>query len=691
VYLKKLFRGTRSSPARPYVVTFFLVVLCAAAQYIAQHIFGSRAPLGLLYIPVMLSSVRGGWRATIFAAGLSLFLSPFLLAPELSFEVARAEDRGALAVFAMVCIFTCLLAAVLEHSERIAQAFLVSLQESEQTLRALLESSTHAVLGIGKDGKIRFASESVIPLFSYRPGEVIGQSFEVLVLNGLRQLRGEGRDNLFHAAAPGPVGHLQELQCRRKDGSLFPAEASLFIADVPSGRLAVSYIADITERVDAERKILHAARHDPLTGLPNRALIYELGTHLLQSAKRHNVTIAILFFDLDRFKPINDTYGHTIGDKMLQQVALRLKQGLRSNDIVGRVGGDEFVAVLCDIHADDAVLHTASHLLHSLSEPYRIDRLELRTSPSIGISIYPNDGQDLDTLIRHADAAMYHAKNAGRNTCQFFTHEIHLHAKQSYEVEQRLRNSLIENDFELLYQPFIDLKSGDIIGVETLLRWRQPGPIAITPDKFIAATERIGMINPLSEWVLEEACRQHKKWRNLGLPALRMAVNVSPVQFRVKDFATRTADIIKRSGVNPEFIEFEVTESTVMNDVEAAAKMLDDLKEDGVSIALDDFGTGYSSLSYLAQFPINKLKIDQSFIVNMDTDARSLAIAETVIALGKKLGMSVIAEGIESQATLNTLVHIGCDFGQGYFISKPIRPDYLVEWYYQANYKHLFA
>lgn len=691
MYLKKLFRGSGISPARPYIVTFFLVVVCAIAQYVGQHVVGPRAPLGLLYFPVMLSAVRGGWRATILASVLSLIVAPFLLAPELSFEVRSAEDRGALAVFAMVCIFTCLLSAVLERSEKIAQAFLVSLKESEQTLRALLESSTHAVLGIGKDGKIRFASESVVPLFDYRPGEVIGQSFEVIVLNGLRQLRGEGRDNLFNAAASGPVGHLQELQCRRKDGSLFPAEASLFIADVPSGRLAVSYIADNTERVDAERKILHAARHDPLTGLPNRALIYELGTHLLQSAKRHNVTIAILFFDLDRFKPINDTYGHTIGDKMLQQVAQRLKQGLRSNDVVGRVGGDEFVAVLCDIHADDAVLHTASHLLHSLSEPYRIDRLELRTSPSIGISIYPTDGQDLDTLIRHADAAMYHAKNAGRNTCQFFTHEIHLHAKQSYEVEQRLRNSLIENDFELLYQPFIDLKNGDVIGVETLLRWRQPGPIAITPDKFIAATERIGMINPLSDWVLEEACRQHKKWRNLGLPALRMAVNVSPVQFRVKDFAKRTAEIIRRSGVNPDCIEFEVTESTVMNDVEAAAKMLDELKGDGVSIALDDFGTGYSSLSYLAQFPINKLKIDQSFIVNMDTDMRSLAIAETVVALGKKLGMSVIAEGIESQATLNTLVNIGCDFGQGYFISKPIRPEYLVDWYYQAHYRHLLV
>ena len=691
MFLKKIFPGPGIRTRHPFAVTFLLVLACAFLQYQGRHFLAERTPFGLLYIPVMASAILGGWRPALFASSVSLLLSPLLVAPEFTFTISRPQDMGAMVVFATVCLFICAMAAVLERAEGRAHAFLLTSQEREHTLQALLGASPTAVLGIGSDGKIRFASESVAHLFDYRPGELIGQSFEVLVVNGLRQLRGEGLNNLFNAETLGPVSELQELQCRRKNGSLFPAEASLAVAEVPSGRLVVSHIADISERREAERKILHAARHDPLTGLPNRALVYELGTHLLASARRHGDGIAILFFDLDRFKPINDTYGHTIGDKMLQQVAQRLKSGLRGNDLVGRLGGDEFVAVLSDIHADDAVLRMASGFLHTLSEPYRIDALELRTSPSIGISVYPNDGDDLDTLIRHADAAMYHAKNAGRNTCQFFTQEIYLHARQTFDLEQRLRHSITDSDFDLVYQPFIDLRSRKFVGVEALLRWRGMEASNMAQERFIAAAERIGLIKPLGEWVLQQACLQHEKWRNLGLPPLRMAVNVSAVQFREKDFSERAARIIERSGVNPSCIEFEVTESAIMSDVEEAADMLARLKHGGVSIALDDFGTGYSSLSYLSQFPINKLKIDKSFILNIDTDARSLAIAETVIALGKKLGMTVIAEGIESQAGIKMLADIGCDLGQGFFISKPIRPDHLVEWYYQAQYEHLFV
>jgi diguanylate cyclase (GGDEF)-like protein/PAS domain S-box-containing protein len=671
--------------------TVLLVALCAVIQYKGRHFFGQRAPLGLLYIPVMASAILGGFRQAVLASTLSLLLSPLLVAPEFTLTVERSEDAGAIVVLSMVCFFTCILAGVLGRAEKKATTFLRDLQGRERTLNALLGASSNAVLGIGSDGKIQFASESVSGLFDYSPDEVIGQSFEVLVVQGLRQLRGAGLHNLFNGNAAGPISELQELRCRKKGGAEFPAEASLAIADVPGGRLVVSYIADVSERREAERKILHAARHDPLTGLPNRALVYELGTHLLASAKRHGDRIAILFFDLDRFKPINDTYGHTIGDKMLQQVAQRLKSGLRGNDLVGRLGGDEFVAVLSDIRTDDAVLHMATQLLHTLRESYHIDTLELKTSPSIGISIYPNDGQDLDTLIRHADAAMYHAKSSGRNMCQFFTHEIYLKARQTFDLEQRLRQSIADSDFELVYQPFIDLKNKRFVGVEALLRWRSGGSSPVDQERFIAAAERIGLITVLGDWVLQEACLQHEKWRDLGLPTIRMAVNVSAVQFREKNFSERAAQIIRRSGINPACIEFEVTESAVMNDVEEAARMLERLKHDGVSIALDDFGTGYSSLSYLSQFPINKLKIDKSFILNIDTDARSLAIAETVITLGKKLGMTVIAEGIESQAGIKMLADIGCDLGQGYFISKPVRPDKLVDWYYQAQYKHLFA
>lgn len=675
----------------PYVLTVLLVALCALVQYKGRHLFGQRAPLGLLFIPVMVSAILGGWRSAVLASASALLLSPLLVAPQFSFVIEQGRDAGAILVLGMVCLFTCLMAAVLERAENRARAYLLDLQDREHTLRALLGASVHAVVGIGQDGRIQFASDSVSRLFGLAPAELIGQSYEMLVVNGLRQLRGGGLDNLFHGAATGPVGAIQEISCRRKDGSLFPAEASLAVAEVPGGRLAVSYIADISERREAERRILHAARHDPLTGLPNRALVYELGAQLLASARRHGDRIAILFFDLDRFKPINDTYGHRTGDRMLQQVGQRLKSGLRGNDLVGRLGGDEFVAVLADIRSDDAVLHMATQLLHALRAPYLIDTLELKTSPSIGISIYPTDGEDLDALIRHADAAMYHAKNAGRNRCQFFTQEIYLQAKQTFDLEQRLRHSIAESDFELVYQPFIDLRHKKFVGVEALLRWRSGVASAVAQERFIAAAERIGLITVLGDWVLQEACRQHERWRNLGLPAIRMAVNVSAVQFRDKNFSERAAHIIRQSGIHPACIEFEVTESAVMSDVEEAANMLARLKHDGVSIALDDFGTGYSSLSYLSQFPINKLKIDKSFIRHIDTDARSLAIAETVIALGKKLGMTVIAEGIESQAGIKTLADIGCDLGQGFFISKPVRPDKVVDWYYQAQYKHLFA
>ena len=675
----------------PYVITLLLVAVCAAIQYQGRHVFGQRAPLGLLYLPVMASAILLGWRPAALASVSSLLLSPLLVAPQFSFIIARPEDGGAILVLAMVCLFTCGMAAILERSEKKARAYLADLQGREHTLRALLGASVHAILGIGHDGRIQFASASVARLFDFAPQELIGQSYEVLVVNGLRQLRGGGLDNLFQGGAVGPVGEIQEIECRRRDGSLFPAEASLALVDVPGGRLVVSHIADISERREAERRVLHAARHDPLTGLPNRALVYELGAQLLASAKRHGDRIAVLFFDLDRFKPINDTYGHTIGDRMLQQVGQRLKSGLRGNDLVGRLGGDEFVAILADIRTDEAVLHMATQLLHALREPYRIDTLDLKTSPSIGISIYPEDGDELDALIRHADAAMYHAKNAGRNRCQFFTQEIYLHARQTFDLEQRLRHSIADSDFELVYQPFIDLGHKRFVGVEALLRWRHGATSAGAQERFIAAAERTGLITVLGDWVLQEACRQHEKWRNLGLPAIRMAVNVSAVQFREKNFSERAATIIRHSGINPSCIEFEVTESAVMNDVEDAAKMLERLKGDGVSIALDDFGTGYSSLSYLSQFPINKLKIDKSFIHNIDTDPRSLAIAETVIALGKKLGMTVIAEGIESQAGIKLLADIGCDLGQGFFISKPVRPDKLVDWYYQAQYKHLFA
>lgn len=435
----------------------------------------------------------------------------------------------------------------------------------------------------------------------------------------------------------------------------------------------------------AEDQLRHAARHDALTCLPNRALVYELGTQMIHTAQRHQTMLAVMLFDLDRFKPINDTYGHRIGDLMLQEVARRLQNAVRSSDLVGRLGGDEFIAVLTDLRSKDHLEGIASQLLQRLSEPYRIETLELRTSPSIGISVYPGDATGIDTLIKQADEAMCHAKTSGRNHFQHFSDDIRRNTARVFELEQRLRRSLHNEDFELAYQPIIDLRTGQLWSVEALIRWRQADGGELPPGDFIAAAEASGLIHQIGEWVIREACRQHEAWRRQGLPPIRVAVNVSPLQFSSPDFRSRLLSALSSSTVPPGYLELEVTESAVMRQVDEAVRILAWLQEMGLRVALDDFGTGYSSLSQLTRLPIDKLKVDRVFITHIDTDPRSLAIAETVLALGQKLGVDVVAEGIESVAAMTLLRKLGCAQGQGYLIGAPMRPERLKDWQTQRE------
>lgn len=438
---------------------------------------------------------------------------------------------------------------------------------------------------------------------------------------------------------------------------------------------------DITEQKKAEEKVRHAAQHDPLTGLPNRALVYELGAQLIEGAHRHRRMLAVMFFDLDRFKPINDTYGHRTGDLMLQEVARRLRTSVRSSDLVGRLGGDEFVAVLTDLKSESHLEGIASHLLQRLSEPYKIEALELHTSPSIGISVYPGGSTGIDALIRQSDAAMYHAKTNGRNNYQYFSEEIRSNSARVFELEQRLRRSLHEDDFELAYQPIIDMRSGTLRSVEALIRWRQENGSELMPGDFIAAAEASGLIHQIGEWVIREASRQHEAWRRAGLPPIRIAVNVSPVQFRSAEFRERLVSALDAGTMSPECLELEVTESTVMSHIDEATQTLRWLKGMGLKVALDDFGTGYSSLSHLAQLPIDKLKVDRAFVTHIDTDSRSLAITETVLALAQKLGVEVVAEGIENATAMELLRERGCGLGQGYLIGLPMKADQLSAWH----------
>jgi diguanylate cyclase (GGDEF)-like protein/PAS domain S-box-containing protein len=682
------FGKLETNTTRGYLVSVFAFLFLLLLQFAAKPLFQGSASLGFLVLAVIFSAIYAGGRAGLLVTGLSLIAVPFLLAePNLGFALLTPQDQALLLFFTFLCLCVSMLGGLLRHARVRAQELAVTLDEREHTMRALLESTTQAVLGIGTDGRISIANKAVFNVFGYRPEELIGQSSAILIPAGA-EIPVDVRGDPFtqHCILASMKG--SELVGMRRNGEPFPMEASFSMAETRAGAMMVSYVADITERKQAAEKLRQAAQHDPLTGLPNRALVYEMGDQLLATAARSRNLAAVMFFDLDRFKPINDTYGHEAGDKMLKEVARRLQTTVRGSDLVGRIGGDEFVAILPNIPGQNEVLHAATNLLKRLGEPYKIDNLELRTSPSIGISLYPTDGTKLDTLIRNADAAMYHAKHRGRNTFQFFTSEINSNAERTLAIEQRMRQSIEKQDFELWYQPIFDTRTMNVVGAEALLRWRQIDADPLMPSEFIGVAEASGLINQLGDWVLDEACKQLKRWTEIGLPPLFISVNVSPLQFRANDFQKKMAALLEHAGVNPACLELEVTESTVMKQVEEASRTLAGLKKMGLRIALDDFGTGYSSLSYLSSLPIDKLKVDQSFIRHIDTDARSLAIAETVIALGKKLHVEVVAEGIESEEALHLLRDRGCELGQGFLISKPLKEHHFTQWFRETGAQH---
>ncbi len=554
-----------------------------------------------------------------------------------------------------------------------------ALLRERSELRSLVDHTPVLVSMQDLDGRIHLINRSFVTVLGLPESEIIDRPMSEVFPPQLATQVSESNKKVLDEG----VADELEVEIRHPDGEFHTYRLMKFPlryldTDEPFG--IGGFAMDITELKRAEEKIRHAAQHDSLTGLPNRALVYELGAQMISASHRHTRMLAVMFFDLDRFKPINDTYGHRVGDLMLKEVACRLQGAVRGSDLVGRLGGDEFVAVLTDLTSEAHLDGIASHLLQRLSEPYRIESLELHTSPSIGISLYPGDGTGIDTLIRQSDEAMYHAKTNGRNNYQYFSDEIRRNTARVFELEQRLRRSLHEDDFDLAYQPVVDMRSGQLMAVEALIRWRQPDGGELMPGDFIAAAEASGLIHQIGEWVIREACRQYEEWQLDGLPAVRIAINVSPVQFRSVEFRDRLLDAIHHSTIDPGMLELEVTESTVMSHAEESMQTLLRLKEMGLKIALDDFGTGYSSLSQLAQLPIDKLKVDRAFVSHIDSDARSLAIAETVLTLGQKLGVEVVAEGIESPAAMNLLRDRGCGLGQGYLIGSPMRPQQLKEW-----------
>ncbi|OGT89486.1 MAG: hypothetical protein A2514_04725 [Gammaproteobacteria bacterium RIFOXYD12_FULL_61_37] len=429
---------------------------------------------------------------------------------------------------------------------------------------------------------------------------------------------------------------------------------------------------DIEERRRYQSQLEYQAHHDALTGLPNRNLLADRIGQAINHARRHGSLVAVLFLDLDNFKVINDSLGHETGDRLLVAAGERLTTSVRAGDTVARNGGDEFVVVLAEMAQEEDVASTARKLLAAMAEPFACAGRELVVTASLGVALCPRDGEDQATLLRNADTALFRAKEAGRNTFQFYAAEMNRRMLARLDLERDMRQALEHGEFLLHYQPQVDLISGAITGVEALVRWRQPGRGLISPGEFIPSAEETGLIVPLGEWVLREACRQAQAWRAAGLPELRLSVNLSARQFRAPGLTETILGVLAETGLDARLLELEVTESMVMHDPEGAIAVLDELETHGITFAVDDFGTGYSSLNYLKRLPIHKLKIDQSFVRNITTDPDDAAIATAVIELAHSLKLKVIAEGVETEQQRDFLRVRQCDEMQGYLFSRPL-------------------
>jgi diguanylate cyclase (GGDEF)-like protein/PAS domain S-box-containing protein len=435
---------------------------------------------------------------------------------------------------------------------------------------------------------------------------------------------------------------------------------------------AVIVFHDVTVARSMSLQMTHLAQHDFLTDLPNRMLLSDRLAQAIESARRYDHRLAVLFLDLDSFKHVNDSLGHAIGDKLLQSVGECLVTCVRKSDTVSRQGGDEFVVVLSNVRCSEDAALIANKILTAITVPFSIEQHDIHTNVSIGISIFPDDGIEAEKLIQNADNAMYHAKSNGRNNYQFFEEEMNTQAVARQSLEVQMRQALARRDFELYYQPKVNLKSGAITGAEALIRWVDSEQGMIPPSRFIPIAESCGLIVAIGRWVLRQACVQAQAWRDAGLPQIRMAVNISSMEFRDRDFLGNVWATLNETGFDARYLELEVTESVLMKQVSSSAYILGELKTMGVELAIDDFGTGYSSLSYLGNFPITSLKIDQSFIRAITSESASAPIVSAVIDMGQNLRQRVIAEGVETKAQLAFLKSRGCEEGQGYYFGCPV-------------------
>jgi diguanylate cyclase (GGDEF)-like protein/PAS domain S-box-containing protein len=563
--------------------------------------------------------------------------------------------------------------AVLSMIDRaaIAEALFLEKERAQVTLNSIGD----AVLCTDVSGHVTYLNAIAEQLTGWTRVEAMGHQLEEVlsIIDSVSRMTAENplalsiRENRTVVLTPNCV-------LIRRDGVETAIEDSAAPIHDRLGHVtgAVMVFHDVSAAREMTARMSYLAQHDSLTDLPNRVLMSDRLVEAIALSLRYRRRLAVLYLDLDHFKHINDSLGHTIGDRLLQSVANRLFTCVRTSDTVSRQGGDEFVILVWELRdARDAAI-TADKILEALREPHRIDRHELHITASIGIVTYPNDGLDAETLLKHADAAMYHAKATGRDGYQFFTPDMTVRAHERQLLEGDLRHAIERQDLLLHYQPKVDLVTGRVVGVEALTRWRHPQRGLVPPMQFIALAEDCGLIVPIGRWVLREACRQARAWQIAGLPALCVAVNVSSVELRNAGFAAGVRAILAETGLAPHYLELELTETFLLRDSASTAQVLQELKDIGVQLALDDFGTGYSSLSYLKRFPIDALKIDRSFVSNLATDEDDAGIVTAVIALGKSLHMRVVAEGVETREQLQFLQQHGCPQAQGFLFSRAV-------------------